>query len=235
MDVSLTNEVKGYAEQIGADLVGIADLERVNGIPTIPAELLNGYTRAVVIAFQVSPAIFVQMEDEPTPLYAQQYTAINQLLDQINLRLQSLLLKKGYSALALPASQTVDRENHRGHISSKALAVAAGLGWQGKSLLLVTPQYGPRVRIACLLTDAPLMVDDVVPNQCGNCTKCKNACPAKAIYGTAWQQRMRMREEAVDIEKCVSWVTEMAKKPGIGSNICGICIKVCPWGQRKGK
>lgn len=231
MSSLFTEEVKSYAKSLGADLVGVADLLRVKGIETVPTGLLENFTHAVVIAFQVSPQVFAQMSDEPTPLYAQQYSAVNQLLDQINLRLQSKILNCGYQALALPASQTVDRERHMGHISSKAVAVAAGLGWQGKSLLLVTPQYGPRVRIACLLTDAPLIADDVLANRCGKCMKCKNACPAQAINGLAWQGKQRTREEAINFERCVDWVTAMAKKPGIGANICGICIKVCPWGQ----
>lgn len=230
MNVLFTEEVKSYAKSLGADLVGIADLAMVKGIETIPAGLLEKFTHAVVIAFQVSPVVFAHIDNEPTPLYAQQYSAINQLLDQINLRLQSKILSSGYQALALPASQTVDRERHMGHISSKALAVAAGLGWQGKSLLLVTPQYGPRIRIACLLTDAPLIADDTLANRCGNCLKCKEACPAQAINGLAWQGTQRIREDAIDLARCVGWVTEMAKKPGIGSNICGICIKACPWG-----
>ena len=230
MDERLTVDLKEYAIQLGAELVGIADLEVVKGIKTIPINLLENYTRAVVIAFQISPDIFEHIENEPTPLYAQQYNAVNQLLDQVNLRLQSKLLRQGYRALAVPASQTIDRENHMAQISSKALAIAAGIGWQGKSLLLVTPEYGPRVRIACLLTNAPLKPDQVIANRCGRCMKCKEACPGEAIYGTAWPERLRQREEAIDLSKCVGWVTQMAKRPGIGANICGICIKSWPWG-----
>ena len=231
MENKLTNEIKDFALAAGADLAGIADLARIRGIDTIPADLLSSFTTAVVIAFQLSPEIFRQMVDEPTALYAHQYAAVNQLLDQINLRLQSKLLDKGYKALAIPAAQTLDRQTWLGHISVKAVAKAAGLGWQGRSSLLVTPQYGPRVRLACLLTDAPLAPDPVTANRCGGCTKCREACPAGAIHGSLWTESPNAREEALDLPKCVDRLRLIAQRQGREAYICGICIKVCPWGR----
>ncbi len=228
-----TNEIKSFAVQHGADLVGIADLERLKGIETIPNNLLDSFTRAIVIAHQLSPEVFDQIDNEPTLLYSHQYAAVNQLLDHINLLLQSKILKLGYKALAIPASQTLDRDRWMGHISTKAVAKAAGLGWQGKSLLLVTPQYGSRVRIACLLTNAPLDPDPVLPNRCGGCTRCKEACPAQAIYGASWEDRPQRREDAINLEKCVGHLKAVALKQGREAYICGVCIKVCPWGKRK--
>ncbi len=229
---NLTDEIKGFALAAGADLVGIADLARIRGIETIPADLLSSFSTAVVIAFQLSPEIFRQMADEPTALYAHQYAAVNQLLDQINLRLQSKFLTRGYKALAIPAAQTLDRKIWLGHISAKAVAKAAGLGWQGKSSLLVTPQYGPRVRLACLLTDAPLMPDPVAANRCGGCTKCREACPAGAIHGSVWTEGPNAREEALDVPKCVDRLRVIAQRQGREAYICGVCIKVCPWGSQ---
>lgn len=227
------DELKAFALQNGADLVGVADLERLKGMETIPDNLLAPFTRAVVIAHQLSPEIFAQIETEPTPLYAHQYVTANQMLDQLNLRLESLILNLGYRALAIPAAQTLDRGRNMGHLSNKAMAIAAGLGWQGKSLLLVTPQYGPRVRLACLLTDAPLPPDPLMANRCGNCTRCKEACPAQAIYGVSGEGRLLMRDEAIDLAKCVARLKAVAAKQGREALICGVCIKACPWGQPK--
>ncbi len=67
------------------------------------------------------------------------------------------------------------------HISHKAVARMAGLGWQGKSLLLINPEYGPRVRLVTILTDMPLTPDGPVKNRCGACLECVQACPASAI------------------------------------------------------
>lgn len=224
--------IKQKAIELGADLVGIADLRRVSGIPTVPKELLEPYTNAVVIAVAISPDVFEQIRNEPTPLYVHHYQAANILLDNINLRLQKEILHEGFRALAIPASQIVDKVNWMGHISHKAIAKAAGLGWQGKSLLLVTPKYGPRVRLATLLTNAPLVSDPLESNQCGTCCKCQEACPAAAIKGVSWEDHPQTREEALHFTRCVEKLTEdFAKRPEIGKNICGVCISVCPWGK----
>lgn len=227
-----TLEIKQKAIDLGADLVGIADLGRVSGIPTEPKRLLEPYTKAVVIAVAVSPDVFEQIKNEPTPLYVHHYQAVNNLLDNINLRLQNDLLHMGFRALAIPASQTVDKVNWMGHISHKAMAKAAGLGWQGKSLLLVTQKYGPRVRLATLLTNAPLEPDPLQPNRCGTCSKCQEACPASAIKGVSWEDHPQTREEALHFTRCVEKLTaDFAKRPEIGKNICGVCISACPWGK----
>ncbi len=230
----LTGYIKEKALQYGADLVGIADLNRVAGIPTLPQGLLEPYARAVVIAGEISPDVFAQIQGEPTPLYAHHYLYVNQSLDHANLLLQRELLRSGYRALALPASQILDDKEWMGHVSHKAMAKAAGLGWQGKSLLLVTPKYGPRVRLATLLTDAPLVPDPQIPNRCGKCDKCREACPVGAIRGVSWEDHPESREYALDFGKCVKKLTQdFAKRPEIGKPICGVCIKACPWGARK--
>jgi len=103
------------------------------------------------------------------------------------------------------------------------------LGWQGKSLLLVTSQYGLCVRIACLLTNAPLAPEQVLPNRCGSCTRCKEACPAQAIYGASWEDRPHRREDALDLAKCVEHLKNIAQRQGREAYIYGVCIKECPW------
>jgi epoxyqueuosine reductase QueG len=109
----------------------------------------------------------------------------------------------------------------------------AGLGWQGKNLLLITPQYGSRVRLVTVLTKAPLNVDGPVKNRCGDCTACQDACPAQAIKGMSTGTHYKNRNEAMYFSRCVEKVTgEFAKIPEVGVPICGICIKVCPFGRK---
>jgi len=109
----------------------------------------------------------------------------------------------------------------------------AGLGWQGKSLLLVTPLYGARVRLATVLTEAPLETDSPIKNQCGECTRCRDACPAEAIKGAGTEENYGSRSEALDLSRCVDKTAgEFAKIPEVGAAICGICIKVCPFGRK---
>jgi epoxyqueuosine reductase QueG len=226
-----TDQWKAAITGWGADLVGVADVAALEGVEVSPAGLLGRFTRAVSIAVRLPQAVCDQIVDRPTPAYAAAYTAANNLLDEIARRTAEALQHEGRRALAIPASQVLDRETWTAAISHKAVARMAGLGWQGKSLLLVTPQFGPRVRLATTLTDAPLVADGPVKNRCGSCMLCRDACPAGAIKGVRTTDRYRTREEAIDLARCAELLTDrFAKLPGIGSSICGVCVKVCPFG-----
>jgi ferredoxin len=133
------------------------------------------------VAVRISDAAIETVADRPTPLYAQHYLRVNALLDEIGVRVANWLEERGAKALPLPASQTLDREKCTSFLSHKAVAVAAGLAWQGKSLLAVSPEHGPRIRLTTVLTDADLAPDPRLRNRCGACTKCTDACPAGAI------------------------------------------------------
>ena len=162
--------LKRRARSWGASLVGIADLDRLRGIETEPAELFEGFRRAVSIAVRLSDPVLDQITDRPTPLYSQHYQKVNALLDELALRVSLAIQKAGGRALPLPASQILDAERLTSYLSHKAVAVAAGVGWQGKSLLVVSPQHGPRIRLVTVLADLPLAPDAPLKNRCGGCT-----------------------------------------------------------------
>lgn len=227
-----TRELKRRALELGADLVGVADLQFLDGIETTPPDLLVPFTRAVSLAVKLPNAVFEQLEDRPTPLYAQVYLNANALLDQIALKLSSWIEARGGKALPIPASQPLDMENFTAHLSAKAVANVAGLGWQGKSLLIVTPQFGPRVRLVTVLTDLSLQPDAPLKNRCGRCTACTDACVAQAIRNVNVEFHYGSRDEALDFRKCADkLVKEFKNLPQIEKPICGLCIKVCPWGR----
>lgn len=228
--------LKRRARSWGASLVGVADVERLRGIDTEPADLLDGFTRAVSLAVRLSDPIMDQITDRPTPLYAQHYQKVNALLDQLALRVTLAIQRAGARAMPLPASQVLDSENLTSYISHKAVALAAGLGWQGKSLLLVSPQYGPRVRLVTVLTDLDLTPDEPLKNRCGKCRVCAEACPAQAIRGVGTKTHYDSREEALFFDRCRSKVLdEFAKLPHITGGICGVCVAACPYGRKAGR
>ncbi len=109
----------------------------------------------------------------------------------------------------------------------------AGIGWQGKSLLVVNPEFGPRLRLATILTDMPLTPDTPLLNQCGKCKACVVFCPAKAIKNVSTESNYDSPEIAVDLNKCGEKLYEFAKLPDVGVRICGVCVKVCPYGNKK--
>ncbi len=228
-----TEKLKSEILALGADLVGIADVEPLNELRVDPPNLLEPFSRAVSIALHLPSAGFEEIIDRPTPVYKSIYQTANLMLDQIAFRTATILEKDGYYSLPIPASQVLDQKNWYGAITHKAVARMAGLGWQGKNLLIITPRYGSRVRLATILTQARLEIDGPVKNRCGNCTNCLDACPAQAIKGVNTETHYKNRDEALYFSRCRDKVVEeFAKIPEVGVPICGICIKVCPFGRK---
>ena len=164
-----TQRVKSRILNGGADLVGIADAGPLKALALNPIDLLDGYECAVSIAIRLPTAIFDTISKRPTPIYSATYQTVNRMLDELALHTALSLEKDGFRSLPIPASQVLDRKEWSGAISHKAVARMAGLGWQGKNLLLITPQYGSKVRLVTVLTNAPLIVDAPIKNRCGNC------------------------------------------------------------------
>ena len=117
-------------------------------------------------------------------------------------------------------------------VMDKAWAVRAGLGWIGKHSNVITPDLGSWIFIGEILLDLELEYDDtVIPDHCGSCTACLDACPTNAI----------VEPYVVDSRKCISYATielrDETLPPAIASNLkgwfygCDICQDVCPWNR----
>lgn len=223
-------------QDMGASIVRVADTSKLAGIDTDPKNLLDGYPRAVSIAIRLSDSVMNEIDKQPTPLYSSHYCRVNALLDDIAIRVTNLLQMNGAQAVPIPASQILDAEKWSSYISHKAVAIAAGIGWQGKSLLVVNPDFGPRIRLTTVLTNADFEPDLPIKNSCGKCNQCKEHCPAGAIIGVNTDSHYSTRSEAIDLEKCVYQVRDVfSNLPHITPLICGVCIKVCPWGTQTNK
>ncbi len=234
--VNYTKQAKQKLIELGADLVGVAETEPLQALKTDPPNLLDSFSRALSMAVQLPAAVFEMIADQPTPIYDSVYQTANRILDEIAFKTAKRLQNDGFRSLPIPASQVLDMQNWYAAISHKAVARMAGLGWQGKNLLLITPKYGSRVRLVTVLTDAPLIIDGPVKNRCGNCMMCRDACPAGAIKGLNTENHYKNRNEALYFDKCAAKLdTEFAQLPKISAQICGICIKVCPFGRKFGK
>jgi epoxyqueuosine reductase QueG len=233
--MELSQRLKAAAREVGADLVGIADLAHFKdkGWVVIPRDLLGPYTSAVSVAVQLDDAIIDVIKDVPTPDYAQHYREVNTRLDGITARVVAWVEGHGFKATAIPASYVADEGNLLGAISHKAIARMAGIGWQGKSLLIVSPQYGPRIRLATVIADMPLVADKPMRNRCGTCNECSKACPVAAIKNVPTDSRYESREEALNLERCAKRTLEVKEMPGIGVRACGVCVRACPFGRRK--
>ncbi len=232
-------ELEKLCKAHGAFKVGVADLApfKEEG-SVIPESLLDPYTRAVCMAIALEDEIIDGITDRPTNAYAHLYWKVNDLLNRAGFAASMWIEQQGYKAKAMPASYFAHEPNLMGNLSHKAVARMAGLGWQGKSLLLVTPEHGPRVRLVTVLTDMPLAADGPVKNRCGDCMECTEACPVGAIKGTALENpddpasRYGNREQALDLQACYARTKENRAIPEYGTLVCGVCIRACPWGKK---
>jgi len=143
------------------------------------------------------------------------------------------LLKKGYKAKLRPVTFEEDKTHLTAKLPHKTAATRAGLGWIGKSALLITREFGPAVRLVTVLTDAPVKPGKPVNKSlCGRCTHCVDACPAHAHTGKNWEAGMP-REALYDAFKCREMTHNLTRKLiGEKLSICGLCITACPWTQK---
>jgi len=121
-------------------------------------------------------------------------------------------------------------ETLKASFSHKWTAVLAGLGWIGKNCLLITPEFGPRVRLSTILIDCDLPPGTpTTESQCGACTACAAACPGGFITGLTWKPGMP-RERLLDAHGCNKYRENY--RPLLGrENECGRCLLTCPRGR----
>jgi hypothetical protein len=203
---SLTEELKDYLRELGADLVGVGSIDRFRGVPEIfdPRRYLPDARALISIALRVNEAacdlIARCVSDHRIPPSYHSYqmftlTIVNPQLDQMAYMAARFLERRGYRAYPFPANMphmlkpSSEYPGGPGDISHKHVAVACGLGCLGWHSMLITPKFGTRQKLTSLATNAALVADPVCdqelcdPVQCG--FRCSHACPTAAIPGNA--------------------------------------------------
>ena len=233
--VELDEALRRVADLWAVDLWGVADLEpAVDFIVEQGGEAVAGFPRAVAVGVALPHAVVDQLpkrDDWAVKVaYRHQYDTLNRRLDLIASHVTSLLQQQGFRALPVPASERIDSERICGVFSHKLAAHLAGLGWIGKSCLLITPRMGPRLRWVTVLTDAPLEPTGApMADGCGACRACVDACPIGAFTGEPFRED-EPREMRYDAAACDRYFREMSAERR-GSDVCGLCVYVCPHGR----
>jgi epoxyqueuosine reductase len=235
--MKLDADLRTLTLSLGADYFGIADLSPAHdAILAQGGERVSRYPRAVTIGMVLQDSLVNLLpEEDPAAaiLYRHStYDVVNIALDQIGVRVANELQRAGYGAFPVPASKRTSDENICGIFSQKLAAHLAGLGWIGKSCLLITPDHGPRVRWVTVLTDAPLRpTGSPMEQQCGKCTACVDICPQHAFTGRVFCDD-EPREARYDAAACDRYFKELEKSRGVG--VCGLCLYICPHGKKSG-
>ncbi|MCK4573314.1 MAG: reductive dehalogenase, partial [candidate division Zixibacteria bacterium] len=127
-------------------------------------------------------------------------------------------------ALGYPARAHISDSNYQ--IMLPPVAHEAGLGELGRLGYLVTPKFGPRVRLGVVTTDLPLVLDEPITfglqDFCEKCLKCAANCPSAAIVKNGKSDQRGVEKWQLDIECCYRYWR-------LAGTDCGLCMKVCPY------
>ena len=223
----LQQRLEHLAYQNGGDLFGVADLEPAREfIIAQGGEALDKFPRAVSVGIRLSDIIVDQHspdESREHSLYWHHvYGVVTPVLDFLAQKIQRQLQAEDYKAFPIPGGRPYNRETRRSVLSHKLAAHLAGLGWIGKSCLLVTPDFGTRVRWVSVLTDAPLAPGTPLDEKCGECQACVVACPVQAFSGIEFRA-------ADPVE---ARFNTLACEEYRRTHPCGLCVAKCPVGRR---
>lgn len=235
--MELWEDIRKLAVQEGIDFLGVADLAPARdfilgtGGPAVAC-----FPRCVPLGISLMDAIVEGLPERDRFGNAEHYRmhaydVVNARLDLASSKVASLLQRAGYSALPMSRMVKAVGKPLTAAFSHKLGAHLAGLGWIGKSCMLITPERGPRVRWASVLTDAPLPPAGAAMEQrCGDCTACVDICPVHAYTGRNFVES-ESREMRYNAAKCNEYLNslEAAGKP----KVCGLCLYACPHGRRK--
>jgi epoxyqueuosine reductase QueG len=224
----LVDELRAFSTQRGADLFGVADLAPARDTLVAPGNaLMEQLPRAVSVGMRLCDAIVDAHSPDEThreSLYWHHvYGIVTPALDVIAYDIARWLTARGFEAFPVPGSRPFDAEKLTAIFSHKLAAHLAGLGWISKSCLLMTEQFGPRVRLVSILTDAPLQTDPPLDDQCGKCHVCIDTCPVDAFTGAEFRATEGV-EMRFDVFKCDEYRRTHA---------CGLCVSSCPKGSPK--
>lgn len=199
-------KVKQFARSRGADLVGIASMDRFEGAPKEmdPRYIFPEAKAFIVLGFRIPRGCFRGIEEGTFfgAYPSMGYAGINLVYAPIVLREVTLFLEdEGYESVPIQnALLWTSRDKDTGKLISGSIpvspdkpapdvfihirlaAVAAGLGEIGYSNMFLSPEYGPRQRLAGIITDAPLKPDPLFEGKiCDRCMSCVKECPGKSI------------------------------------------------------
>jgi epoxyqueuosine reductase len=215
-------EIKLRATALGAELCGIAPVERFAGAPTgfHPTDVMEGCRSVVMVATRFPSGVF---SSPSSAAYTFAIFKAAEQVDAITFHLADELDRLGGLSVAVPSRDPYDywddeRRHGQGILSLKHAAVQAGLGRMGKNTLLVNDRLGNMLCLGAVLVDRDLAGDAPADYETceANCRACLDVCPAQALDGTTISQR-----------KCRS-VCGKSTDGGGFVYACHKCRQICP-------
>ena len=228
---AMATEVKHIAKFFGADLCGVTNYDErwlyesrvdTRDMSDATNNLPQGLTSVIVMGHQMEEDLVATY---PSALagaatgreYSHEATIVMQVAAYIRNLGYEAVASMNDTALVIP------------------YAIKAGLGEYARNQLVITPEFGPRLRFSKIFTNIPLTHDAAKPLGvrafCDICTACADACPVKALpYGSPTDIQPKIsaikgvRKWTSDAEKCFGFWASLASD-------CAICMRVCPFNR----
>ena len=226
--------IKRAARLFGASLVGVCELDRrwvySHSYHTVtkehkPIEIGEEYKYAIVMAHEMD---YEGIRQAPNDIAEAAASTVYSRMAGIAAMLAQYIRGLGYKAIPMGNDTAL----------SIPLAIDAGLGELSRMGPLITPEYGPRVRLNKIFTDMPLVPDSHIEfgvwDFCMKCEKCARFCPGQAIIRGRPTDKINnicnrdgLLRWPLNAEKCFAFLARN------GSD-CGVCIRVCPFNKLPG-
>ncbi|MDP6855258.1 MAG: 4Fe-4S double cluster binding domain-containing protein [Arenicellales bacterium] len=231
------------AKATGATYFGVADLSKASEfVISQGGDFLHQFPYAVSVGVALADGVIDEIHQHDNAITIKVYghhiySYVSGRLDMIASTIASEIEREGFLAYPVPSTGACDQKRQAALISHKLVAALAGLGWIGKSSLLIAKGHGPRIRWVTVLTNAPLTSTTENANgfaRCGACTLCVDLCPVNAFTGDRFDASVPV-DERFNRRGCEQYLIERSQTFGSGS--CGICVYVCPhgWSQKRRK
>jgi len=253
----MKDEIEQIALMQGASKIGIASVESFAGAPSghAPTDFIPGAKSVISFGIALLDAavgrdkLFLtsQIVPEGLRMPVQEYvyntvayTMVNTRLEQIGMSIALFLEKHGYPSMCFPATYDEHYEPLMSKVpgflapfSHRHAAVRAGLGEFGLSNLVLTPEYGPRIRLNSVITTLQLEPDPIITEKLciKGCTLCAKACASCAYDSNTrvltpkdnliWHEIWLDPPSVTDKYRCYS------------GRCAGVCMRVCPVGSKR--
>lgn len=238
----LKKVIADKCQDLGIPILGFAPIERWENPPKeLPQTISNWiprefwpqsiYPEAKTVMVIGLPVQLPIVETAPSIYYHELYKTVNTLLDEKAYEISNFLTEKGYPSIYIPRDGYGDIEvllkEPLAFFSHKHAAFLAGLGSFGLNNILLTPEFGPRVRFTSIFTTAKIEGDPISGEDlCTRCLSCSINCPVEAIESEYSDHNDF--PPTIDKIKCATRSKKLRKEY---RSPCGICIKVCPVGR----
>lgn len=214
--------IQGMKNKLDIELIGVASVQASKELKERTSALLPNTKSVVVFGKEIYKEVISLLkpskeagECESGELIGVHSDYLSGRLTRAVHELATLFRQKGYRSLPLPAVGPFDQRFLTSLLSYKHAAELAGLGTIGRHSLLITPEFGPRVRLACLLTEASIKPSTIARKEyCTNCDSCIEECPVQAL-------QIPKQGEAYSMNK---FACRTYRQAGL---TCSVCMKAC--------